>query len=185
MFGRKLLTLACAVGILAFGACFGTLDRPSPPPPLAPRLDLHGIKSIEVVVKNVSESHHLDPSDLAQTVAKRINWRTEQTGVTADVPQEGRAGEGVLEIKVLRESATPIPPPSASRVQWWSIMVNTSATLTKADGHVIWRETNFSNQLSSGFTAKDVEQLWKKPALRDWLPIELSNRLVYRMFYAK
>jgi hypothetical protein len=181
MLGKKLLTLACAAGILAFGACFGGFDKPSPPPPLAPRIDLQGIQSIQVVVKNASQSHHLDPSALAQAVVNRINWLTEGTGIRAH--DQTYPADAFLDITVLKESATPISPLFATDVNQWSILVSTSATLTRVDGLVIWRETRVSNPLSRRFTAGDVENLWAEPDVRDFLPLDLSSGLVHRMFY--
>src|ERR1035438_9069294 len=97
MLEKKLLTLACAAGILACGACFlPPLPEHHRPPPLPARLALAGIQSIRVSVTNTSESHHLDPSDLALAVTKSINELTNETGVSAY--DQRYAGDAVLEI---------------------------------------------------------------------------------------
>ena len=182
MLGRKLLTLACAVGILAFGACFGPPSDNHPP---LPRLELQGIHHIRVTAVNVSESHHLDPFDVAQAVAYRINVRSRETGARAHVEREATTVDAVFAITILRESATQILRLSASGVERWSILVNTSATLTNADGQVIWSETGVSNSFYRAFAAQDVEELWKEPTLRNGLTTELSTRLAHRIFYAR
>jgi hypothetical protein len=181
MLGKKLLTLACAAGILAFGACFGPIHEPSPGPPLPPRIDLQGIRSIQVAVKNVSDSHRINPSDLAQAVVNRINWRTGETGIRAY--NQTYPADAFLDITVLKESATPIRPPFADDVKRWSILVSTSATLTRVDGQVIWRETGFKNAPFHRFAAEDAEKLWTEPTVRELLPLDVSGGLVHRMFY--
>ena len=54
MFEKKMLTLCCAIGILAFGACFlpPLPQRQPPPPPI--RSGLRGLSNVEVAVANQS-----------------------------------------------------------------------------------------------------------------------------------
>ena len=176
MVEKKLLTLACAVGILACGACF-LPPAPYRPPP--PRIELQGIQSIRVAAANVSESHHVDPSALAQAVANSVELRARETGVNATAQGSAGPADAVLAITVLNESATPSPS-SDKRL---SLLINISATLTRQDGAVIWRETNAPYQFSYNLRSDDSEDVWQSAFLRTWVTNMLGNRLVYRMFY--
>ena len=141
MFSKKLLTLACVVGILAFGGCIFIPSGPAPPP-APPRVEFTGIQMIEVAVSNVSESHHLDSTDLAQAVVKEINDHAKYTTMKAEVQKRiGAAGDAVLKITVLSETAVPVP---AAKTPHWTFEFKISSTLTTADGKVVWGRTNES-----------------------------------------
>jgi hypothetical protein len=184
MLEKKLVTLACAVGILSCGACFlpPLPQRPPPPPPLQ-QLDLQGIQSIRVEVTNDSESHHLDPSELAQAVANSINWRNRETGVNAHVQKEAGDGDAILAVAIVNENATSGQPAAANRDEEWFFQITATAVLTKHDGQVVWSETNGVLQFSRKFTQKDPAELWNDPIVRNWLALAVGNRVTYRMLY--
>jgi hypothetical protein len=176
MVEKKLLTLACAAGILACGACFLPPLPEHQPPPLPPRLSLQGIQSIQVSVTNASESHHLNPTDLAQSVIQSINEQATETGVSAYDQRYAR--DAVLEIIVLSESATP----STTSDKKVSFMIGITATLTRQDGAVIWRETDAKYPFSYNLTSDRSADTWQNAFLRTWLTNMLGTRLVHRMF---
>jgi len=181
MLEKKLVTLVCAAGILACGACFlPPLPQHRPQPPQV-QLDLQGVQSIRVEVTNNSASHHLDSSELAQAIANSINWRTKETGVNAHVQKE--AGDAVLAIAVLSEMATPGPILANGGTVRWTFDVKTSASLTKLNGQTIWHSSEAYSRFSRRFAATDQADVWKDPMLQSWLATSLSQRLVYRMFY--
>ena len=184
MLAKKLVTLVCAAGILACGACFLPPLPQHPPPPPPRKLDLQGIQSIRVEVTNASEFHHHDPSDLAQAVANAINWRTRETGVNAHIQKEAGDGDAVLAITVLSETATPETTPESDGSTRWSFIVETSATLTKLNGQRVWHETEVNFRVNRSFAQQDPALLWKEPTLAPWLSGALSQRVVYRMLYA-
>jgi hypothetical protein len=176
MIEKKLITLACAIGILACGACFlPTLPEHQPPPPPLPRLALAGLQSIRVSVTNTSESHHLDPTDLALAVTKSINELTNETGVSAY--DQRYAGDAVLEIHVVSESSITIPPGNKGVI----FQVTISATLTRKEGDVMWRETNAAYPIACSFAPADSSNVWTEPIVRNWVINALSQRLVHRM----
>jgi hypothetical protein len=179
MFEKKLLTLAGAAGILACGACFLPPLPPLPRPPRPPHIYLQGIQNIRVEAANVSPAHHLDPSGLAQAVANSIELRARDTGVNAFAQNEAGAGDAVLEITVLGESVTPSPTNGANI----SFLIDISATLTRQDGAVIWRETDARYPFSYSLTPDQSADAWQNASLRTWLTNVLGNRIVYRMFY--
>jgi hypothetical protein len=179
MVEKKLLTLACAVGILACGACFlPPLPEHQPPPP---RIELQGIQSIRVAAANVSELHHIDPSALAKAVANSIELRARETGVNATAQGSAGPADAVLAITVLSESAIL----SLSSNKRLSLLINVSATLTRQDGAVIWRETDAAYQFSYSLRSDDSEDVWQSAFLRTWVTNMLSTRIVNRMFYGR
>ena len=180
MVKKKLVTLACAIGILACGACFlPPLPEHQPPPP---RIELLGVQDIRVAAANVSELHHIDPSALAKAVANSIELRARETGVNASAQEgAGAAGDAVLAITVLDESATPSPS-SNKRL---SLLINVSATLTRQDGAVIWRETDAAYPFSYNLTSDHSEDAWQNAFLRTWLTNMLGTGLVHRMFHER
>jgi hypothetical protein len=143
MFSKKLLTVACVVGILAFGGCiFIPSGNVAPPPPPPPRLELRGIQNIQVAATSLSESNHINPSALAQAVTNNINSRTVVTGIKAEVQKEGEIRGAALKISILSETATrDTNQPSVTAIRW-IFLLKISATLTKPDGQVVWSETN-------------------------------------------
>jgi len=181
MLEKKLVTLVCAAGILACGACFlPPLPQHRPQPPQV-QLDLQGVQSIRVEVTNNSEPHHLDPSELAQAIANSINWRTKETGVNAHVQKE--AGDAILAITVLNESVTSETTPANGGAVRWTFEVKTSASLTKLNGQTLWHYTEADSRFSRNFALEGHADAWRDPVLQNWLLASLSQRLVYRMFY--
>jgi hypothetical protein len=183
MLEKKLLTLACAAGILACGACFGPISSPPPLPP--PLLDLHGIQSIQVVVTSVSESHHLNLSDLAGRVTYFINWQTQHTGVSAYAQQQAEPGDAVLQITILSETVDLSSSPPLTARKKLPFLIKVSATLTRQDGQVIWHETDAEYLVHYSFKPEDSSDVWKDTFLRNYVTNQLSSRLVHRMFYRR
>ena len=181
MFKKKLLTLACAAGILACGACFmPPLPHRAPvPPPL--RAEMQGIETIRVEGTNVSAQRNIDPSELTNAVANSINWRSGQTGIRASVQNGAVEENAVLKIVILSERATPGMLLEKGR-QLWSFQLKTSSTLTGKDGHVIWADTDGGLELTRHCPRTEAADLWKDPMIHGWLSRAVSNRLVYRMF---
>jgi hypothetical protein len=90
MLNKKLLTLACAAGILVCGAC-GMFDRPLPPPM---RLFV-GIHTVRVVVTNKSATHQIDADGVQQAIIKELNMPSNQTHMRAVRAREhSRSAEG-------------------------------------------------------------------------------------------
>lgn len=177
MLWKKLVTLASVLGILSFGACFWPAPS-APVPPLPPRLDLQGIRTIQVAVTNLSESKHLAPADLAQAVANYMNARSLGPGIRTLAQAQASTTDAVLQITILSER-TELPP----RAGWATFQVGISATLTRQNGQVIWRETNGSYGLSHRFTGKNPAYLWNEPKFQSGLFGALSSDLTYRLLY--
>ena len=187
MLEKKLVTLGCAVGILACGACFlPPLPQHEPlPPPV--RLDLKGIQRIRVEVSNNSESHHLDPNALAGWIEIRINTQARGAGVKAfsqKTPASADA-DAVLQVTVLSETLAPDRPESTDGGEQWNVQVSLSAVLTKNDGQVVWRESNGDYRFLRSDARVDAADFWNGPGLKNWVTVETGWRLVARMLNAR
>jgi hypothetical protein len=178
MFEKKLVTLACAVGILACGACFlPPLPQHAPPPPPV-QLDLHGIQRIRVQVIDNSEPHRLAASDVANWVALRVTSQAKRANVTAFSQKEPANEDAVLQVTLLSETAAPQPNETGAA---WDFHVNVSAVLTKAGGQVVWQESDGVYEFHRASRPESVEELWKDPAIQNWLTLAVGDRLAYRM----
>jgi hypothetical protein len=136
---------------------------------------LAGLQSIRVSVTNTSESHHLDPNDLALAVTKSINELTKETGVSAY--DQRYAADAVLEIHVVSESSKPFPSGNKGVI----FQVTISATLTRKEGDVMWRETNAAYPIACSFAPADSPNVWNEASVRNWVMSALGQRLVHRM----
>ncbi|MGD0631919.1 MAG: hypothetical protein ABR987_21510 [Terracidiphilus sp.] len=185
MLAKKLVTLGCAVGILACGACFLPPLHEPPPPPV--RLDFEGIQRIRVEVSNNSESHHLDPNALASFIEVRINSQARLAGVKAFSQKDPASADadGVLHVTVLSETVAPARPESTGGGEPWDVQVSLSAVLTKKDAQVVWRESDGDYRFLRSLSRANAAAIWKGPAVRNLLGSETAWRLVNRMLNAQ
>lgn len=184
MLVKKVITLAGALGILACGACFlPPPDRQPPPPTL--RQGLQGVKFIDVIVTNLSESHHLGPDLLAIAAVARINGETRFTGIRASTGPVTVPPDAILKIDILSERATPhVRKDSGSNMNWF-FEAAFSATLTNHDGQVVWQETNKMHsiwQVASGNEAEAWKQFSQSEAAVGYL---LGYGFPDAVFYGK
>jgi hypothetical protein len=183
MHGRKkLLMLAGMAGILACGACFlPPLPEHKPAPPLI-RIGLDGVQSIRVEVANAAPSHHLDPRALEQRIAEAINEQSWKTKVNAHVGKEAGDGDAVLVITVLSETVATRPVEKTERM---TFLVKDSATLTRLDGTLVWRENEAENWIERNIAEENAADAWNKPGLANDVDKALSDRLVFRLFHGR
>jgi hypothetical protein len=181
MVEKKLLTLAGVVGILACGACFlPELPQHTTPPPPPVRIWLDGVQSVRVEVANASPSHHLDSAALARKIADAINEQSWKTKVNAHAGKEAGGEDAVLAITVLSETVESAP---AAKTGSMTFHIKDSATLTRLDGALVWRETEAGNWIERKVAEENAADAWKVPGLVDGVDKELSDRLVFRLFY--
>jgi len=180
MHGRKkLLTLAGVVGILACGACFlPPLPQHKPaPPPI--RVGIDGVHSIRVEAVNSSLSHHLVAAALAQKIAVAINEQSWKSKVNAYVGWEPGGEDAVLVVTVLSEASEIEPAKTGSR----TFLIKDSAKLTRPDGALVWRAEEIENWITHNVAEENAADAWEEPGLVDSVNKELSDRLVFRMFF--
>lgn len=183
MLVKKLITLACAIGILACGACFLPPPRMhTPPPPVSP--NLRGISRIRVVASNTSPAQHVDAAQLSIWLASQISVQAREAKITGFSAQQAANEDAVLEVIILSESATPLPGTNPGDEQNWELRLSLTAVLTRTDGQVAWRESN-GDYTASRLLAREPEpDVWKEPIVQGWLTRGVGNRLVYRMLNA-
>ncbi len=132
MLEKKLLTLACAIGILAFGACFlPPLPQPkaSPPPVLA------SVHLIAVQVEDGTEGNLFDPLIMSKATARNFNELWKEFPLRAEAFSDGEASDAVLRITVLHKTASCAPQSKGK--QFCSFEMIASFALTAADGRTL------------------------------------------------
>jgi hypothetical protein len=186
MLEKKLVTVACAAGVLGCGACFlPPLPQHKPPPPPL-RIDFGEIRNIRVEVTNASVTHRIEGARLAEEVADEINAQPRISRVSAHVGN-GVEPDAVLRIVVVSESVKEDDPAMANP-RSVTFFLKDSASLTNRDGGVVWQETEAGSRITrvvdghaeggKDLTQTEMDQL-------DKLDKDLSNRIVFRMFYVR
>lgn len=181
MLEKKLLTLACALGILACGACFlpplPEHRPPAPPPPIASL----GVNNICVSVTNRSDAPHIDPAVFAGRVIVNINRRS-----PAGAPRArfcgGASPDATLQISIAGESVAleQSNPPSANLRYTFHLRID--ATLVTPDGAVLWTDSRPDYQ-SNTLTLPGSANPWKSPGFDAWVHHQVCDRLVSRMLF--
>jgi hypothetical protein len=188
MLRKKLLTLACALVLVMCGGCFlppvmvPGPKRPTPPPL---RQVWQGIHSVRVVATNVSDAHHLDGEALAITVANRINWMAQGTGIKAFASGQPAREQAVLVLKVEKESATASPATSTQTPNAWSFSIGTSASLTDRNGQVLWQEVEPAVLFQNSFPQDSSIDIWTRRGFNGSLPWFLGERLAHQALYQR
>ncbi len=182
MLVKKLITVAGVLGILACGACFLPERNAPPPPPLIPAMQ--GIKTITVVATNSSSTHHIEGDLLAAAIAKDINLLRGDTKIRARVGSTAGPADSTLSVRVLEESVTPTPEDEST--PRWTFGARVSATLTRADGQILWEEKEQVHPVKQWFTTKDEAEAWKQFSKREWaLPEILGPGYREQIFYGR
>ncbi|MGA3008891.1 MAG: hypothetical protein ABSD72_01390 [Terracidiphilus sp.] len=123
-------------------------------------------------------SHHLDSADLARKITDAINEQSWKTKVSAHVGKEAGGADAVLAITVLSETVEP----ALTQTGRMRFLIRDSATLTRPDGALVWRETEAENWITRNVVEENAADAWKVPGLMDGVDKALSDRLIFRMF---
>ena len=142
MLRKKLLTIACAAGILACGACFlpPLPQRKAPLPPT-----LASIHLIAIDVEDGTSRTLFDPRIMSNATASKFNQLWTDFPVRAEAFNETAPRDAVLKITVLRKTAS--CNPEGSNKQLCSFELIVSFTLIAGDGKML----QSAPQKSSGF----------------------------------
>lgn len=189
MLEKKLLTLGCAMGILACGACFypppGGPPAGPPLPPLRPRvrINLDGSRRILVRVTNVSETHHVDPVPVGSWIAESINTQSEGDAPIAIAGNETTPWDAVLQVSIVKESASETATQSPAGTSREAVQLNIDATLTLPDGTVVWRETNRPYRSGDWGLLANSADPWSPANLGHWIHYYVCRTIVSQAFY--
>jgi hypothetical protein len=182
MLEKKVLTLAGALGILACGACFLPPLPYHQPAPTPRHVDFTGIHLIRVKVSDVEGKNQVNPADLAQAVAVKINMLGQAAGLSAQAGDLKEGPDATLEISIGNEYVISDSSASEGRLGNWTVTVWTSAVLMKPHGEVMWRDPEVLNKYKANLIASGPEAVWKDPLVHDWesagLPTRIADRLL-------
>lgn len=175
------MTVVCAIGILACGACFLPPPRQTLPPP--PRIDLRGSRDISVVVTNVSETHHIDADAFGRWIADAINEDSGPSGPKAHGGGKPNPGEAVLQISIKKESAesrTDTIPPALSV---WTLSTTIDAMLLAADGTVVLHLSNDEYRSNARRRASDSQDIWRSQTVESWLRYYVARNFAPKVLF--
>jgi hypothetical protein len=137
---KKLLTLGCAAGILACGACF--LPPPhEPPPPLPP--NLAAVHTIAIQVEDTTTENRLDPVPMSEATARNFNRLWADFRVRAKPFGAESKSDSVLRITVRRKTES---CSLSGGKMFCSYEMIASFTVTAADGSVLQNKAEQRSQ---------------------------------------
>lgn len=135
-----MLTLGCAVGILACGACF--LPPPhEPPPPLPPTLA--AVHTIAIQVEDTTTENRLDSVLMSEATARNFNRLWADFRVRAK--PFGAEGKSDVVLKITVRRKTESCRPSGGKL-FCSYEMIASFTVTAADGGVLQNKAERRSQ---------------------------------------
>jgi len=182
MRSKQLLTALCALGILGSGACFLPPPGAVEPPPPPVHVDLQGSRRIRVQVTNSSPTQHIDAKHLAGGLTAMLNQKANRSGITAYEDGQSEPDDAVLRISILRESAIARQARGGPSVSNWRIAIVLNATLTAADGAVVWRKTNAEYQ-SDYADRHPGAAPWNEPWFQRWANFRIFRPLITQMWH--
>lgn len=99
----------------------------------------------------------------------------------AHVGKDAEREDAVLAVTVLSETLETKPARNGSRM----FHIEDSAKLTRPDGTIVWQEMEARNSIPYNVDEPNGADAWKTPGLVDGVDRELSEKLVFRMFYMR
>jgi hypothetical protein len=192
MVEKKLFTLACVLGILACGACFGPDKNQSPPvsrpirihpPTISPPkpIDLTGIRKILIKVTNSTETHHVDPGVLGRMIASSFNFHEHSYIPRAYTQGAPQPGDAVLQVTIVKEITGPEAAINAQEPPGQFLDLFMDASLTQDDGKVIWSESKLYFRFADTGRWLPSRNPWGSWDFKDWLHNEVATWLYFRI----
>jgi hypothetical protein len=183
MLKKKLLTIAGVVGILACGACFLPPIHngpPSPPPPL-PLPQLHGIRTVRVIVTDNSIPAHIDTQFMAIAVVKYINLLSANDGIAAHAGGDPADADLTIAISNERAALKQVEPFDGS--ESWLFEFTFSESLKNANGMILKQRSNIPVRVTYTLQAKHSADVWNVPNAREQYGLSLSYRATQGVFF--
>lgn len=137
---NELLTFACVLAILAFGACGGPY-RPPAPPPLPPFLT--PVHAIAVQVQDASGQDSVDTGTMSRAVASRLNQLWKHDSVQVQAAQPSSHNDANLKIVIVNKAFS--CEPRSGSFQLCTFGVTTSSTLTGSAEKPLWTRKHDSH----------------------------------------
>ncbi|HTB98394.1 MAG TPA: hypothetical protein VK716_15395 [Terracidiphilus sp.] len=187
MLKEKLLTLGCVISILAIGACFlPPPQRKSPPPPPPLRVDLKQIHSVAVTVLDPDLPQHPGLSNFASAIVLAINNYSWNTGFSAHPTDHAQPPpDATLVITILSATAAPEPINGSGSTTHLTLGLIHSATLTSADGRVLWQELNVRSTFHAPLPPAGLAHGWDDTQMTHRFMQSIAGQIVVRMLYRK
>ncbi len=192
MLEKKLVTLACAAGILACGACFGPAPHQGPPasspawmspPRINPPkpIDLTGIPGILVKVTNAAETRHVAPQVLNRMIASKFNFHEHSYIPRAYTQGAPKPGDAVLQVTIVKEITGTEAAIDAQGPPGQFLDLFMDASLTKVDGTIIWSESNLHFRFGGTALWAQSPNPWSSWDFKDWLSNRVAGWLYFRI----
>jgi hypothetical protein len=178
----KLVTLACALAILASGACFLPPPRPGPPPP-PPLARVRGIRSLCVRVTNQSQTQHTDPVAFGHWVVESIDKNAYHGMPKAHLGEANQFDDAILQISIADERLIAPPLEAAEQGIRYSFALKMDVTLTSSSGTEIWSEKDLTEYRSYIFQFAAPDDPWKSNRFEDWVRNSVCATLVSRALW--
>jgi hypothetical protein len=161
MLEKKLVTLGCAVSILACGACFlPPLQGPKPPLPPA----LTSVHLIAVHVEDGTARNLFDPLIMSSATASNFNRLWKEFPVRAEAFDAGIPSDATLKITVIRTTASCIPRDKDK--QFCSFEFFASFTVTGAGGRILQSEPEEGSRFGLWFKGNSLPETWNSDPFR-------------------
>jgi hypothetical protein len=162
MLDKKLLTVACVVGIVVCGAC-GMFEREAPPPMTL----FVGVHTVRVVVTNTSKTHQIEADAVRQAVVKEFNKPSHQSHMLAVA--EGDA-DCTLSLDIVEEDARKgVEDPKGDGASWeFKALIDTK--LAGRDGKQLWAVTKWPIDSTYGFYhlhGRTITNAWSERGFRN------------------
>jgi hypothetical protein len=189
MLGKKLLTVAFVLGILACGAC-GLAFRESPPPPMQLFV---GVRTVRVEVSNKTPTHHFDPVALQAAVIRDLNQARKRTALQAVAAGDA---DSTLTLTVVDEDEYQADTQgnrvvSGVNPAWWQFRAVMSVQLTAKDGRQLWADPAwkvFCRQSVAQMQRRNLNAGWEDAEFRqaffsNWFVNGQAGLLVYEILH--
>jgi hypothetical protein len=179
MLAKKLLTLACAFGILAIGACFLPPAR-IPAPPLPPYLA--SVRTIAIQVEDASSNSLLNSDAMEVATASTFNRLWSEFPLRAEPRSASAPTDATLRIVLIGKSAS-LDRASGDR-QLWAFQISTESTLIARDGRILWHQSDRKIHLVRWFNSAATPPSWNARELVHDIAYDLAMTSGDSMLFA-
>jgi hypothetical protein len=180
MLEKKLLTLGCAIEILACGACF-LPPLPEPKPPLPPALA--SVHIIAIDVEDGTASNFFDPRFMSNTTAGNFNRLWKEFPVRAKAFNAGGPSDATLKITVLRNKASCKPGDKGK--QFCSFEMIASFAVTAAEGRILENKSEEISKFGLWLEGKPLPESWNSNPFRQEAAYALAMTAGDKLFVSE